>query len=124
MLEESFRVVTGDDETPPEKAVPAFMNKSKLDVDPFCLNYPPPDRDAWKELRGMSRCTKLYICHDIDKVETWKFYILAWFTEDVAVSYLSSRLSRRLCRFKGIQTMGKTRRLSRDDRTVIEWVVQ
>jgi hypothetical protein len=32
MLEESFRVMTGDDETPPEKAVPAFMNKSKLDV--------------------------------------------------------------------------------------------
>jgi hypothetical protein len=92
MLEESFRVMTGDDETPPEKAVSAFMNKSKLDVDPFCLNYPPPDRDAWKELQGMSRCTKLYICHDIDKVEKWKYYILAWFHEDVAVSYIKFQI--------------------------------
>jgi hypothetical protein len=49
LLEESLRVMTGDDETPPEKAVPAFV-KSKLDVYHFCLNYSPPDRDAWNEL--------------------------------------------------------------------------
>jgi hypothetical protein len=59
----------------------------------------------------MSRCNKLYICHDIDKVETWKIFISVWFTVDVAVSNIKFQIVKETLQVQRPTDRGKNKEI-------------